>query len=271
MTKRPLGRALFRSPGRRLLEAEFAVGRLAAALPGMPLFLVQQVNRWCRDGFVDVAAAQAGAICPIPVSFDNHRSTAARAGAGQRVVHGAVLPGPCGLVPRARAIRKRQVSNHGLSNAYGVSCRVRAERLPYKSVPPLSGHRSIHPAAAAALVPPLTSTRWHPQLGCGLAWPQSHQALFVISGTCYDDVTDCVNGVRRFLWRFVKRSRFASDSGIAPSSRRRSRRLRTSDARPMRTSCRSSRRPPGTSPNPPRGAARARERDRRRVGCQRPQ
>jgi hypothetical protein len=141
--------------GRRL-ESEFAVRGLAAALARVTLFFFHQVNRRGRNGFVDVAAAQARAVGPVPIALYDHRTSAAgtRAGKiGRR--HAVSLPEP----ERAQFLRPRRGSESawlcqpmGLPNAYGVSCRVRAERLPYASTRRFRVAARFTPAARRAAI-----------------------------------------------------------------------------------------------------------------------
>ena len=144
--------------GRRL-KSELAVGGLAAALAGVPLFFFHEVDGRGGDGFMDVTAAEAGAVRPVPVTFYDHGATAAstRTGKiGRR--HAVSLPEPEGpqIPPPTQRVRKRLVvPAMGLPNAYGVSCRVRAERLPYASTPVAGSLRdSPQPRVARRSVPP---------------------------------------------------------------------------------------------------------------------
>ena len=54
-----------------------------AALPRVAFFFFHEVDRGSGHGFVDVAAAEAGAVGAVPIAFDDHRAAAAGAGAGQ--------------------------------------------------------------------------------------------------------------------------------------------------------------------------------------------
>ena len=71
------------------LQAELAVGRLAPALASVAcLILEHQVDGRRGDGFVDVAAADAGAVGAVPVALGDHRAFAAGANPGERYLHG---------------------------------------------------------------------------------------------------------------------------------------------------------------------------------------
>ena len=84
---------------------------------------------------------------------------------GSEHTYGEDRTSSCGIPPRARTgpippptqrVRKRLVvPAMGLPNAYGVSCRVRAERLPYASTPVAGSLRdSPQPRVARRSVPP---------------------------------------------------------------------------------------------------------------------
>ena len=112
----PVGRA---RPGGRRLESEFAVRGLAAALAGVPLFFFHEVDGRGGDGFVDVAAAEAGAVGAVPVAFYDHGATTAGTRTGKSGGRHAVsLPEP----DRAQFLRPRRgsesawfVASHGPS------------------------------------------------------------------------------------------------------------------------------------------------------------
>jgi hypothetical protein len=53
----------------------------------MAFFFFEEVDRGGGDCFVYVAAAEAGAVCAVPIAFDNHGATAAGACAREVGVH----------------------------------------------------------------------------------------------------------------------------------------------------------------------------------------
>jgi hypothetical protein len=118
--------------------------------------------------------------------------------------------GPVGANPPAASGRSSQKAaarlNHRPSDAYGVSCRVRTEGCPTCRCAGSPGHRTIHPARVVRnwfprhrLPKPAARRSACPPSGAG-GPPQIGGEPFVISGTCYDCVTDPVNGSRRFSY-----------------------------------------------------------------------
>jgi hypothetical protein len=49
----------------------------------MSFVFVQEVDGRSGNGFVYVSAAEAGAVCAVPVSLDDHGAAAAGAGPGK--------------------------------------------------------------------------------------------------------------------------------------------------------------------------------------------
>ena len=118
---------------------------LTPALAGVSLFFVQKVDGRRRDRFVDVAAAQAGAVCAVPISLDDHRATAARACSGQCAVHEGILSGarkePCAR-PTGRS-EANGCGNHAPSKPTGLAVGFGLEGCPTGRRP--RGRRPIHP------------------------------------------------------------------------------------------------------------------------------
>jgi len=79
----------------RCLEAKLAVGGLAAALAAAALFVVEkEVDGGRGDGFLDVAAADAGAVRAVPVALDDHRAITSGADPGECRLHFLVILPP---------------------------------------------------------------------------------------------------------------------------------------------------------------------------------
>jgi len=70
----------------RGLEAEFAMGRLSPPLPGVPVLLMDVDGRRAHN-LINVAAAQAATVSPVPVRFEDHRAPTARADTGGSLLH----------------------------------------------------------------------------------------------------------------------------------------------------------------------------------------
>ncbi|RLT43786.1 MAG: hypothetical protein DWI58_03050 [Chloroflexi bacterium] len=76
----PLAEAAERSQAETGLEAELAVGRLAAALlAGGQALLLLDVLRVSTLRLVDVTTGDTSAELPVPIVFNNHEAAAARA------------------------------------------------------------------------------------------------------------------------------------------------------------------------------------------------
>ena len=107
--------------------------RAGGGVVGGGLLPLQEVDRRCGDCLMYVSAAEAGAVCAVPIAFDDHGATAAGAGSWERRVHaGWSLPEVHRRATAgAEALRLPGPWIAPHSVAYGVSCRVRAERLPY--------------------------------------------------------------------------------------------------------------------------------------------
>jgi hypothetical protein len=53
----------------------------------MAFFFFEEIDRGGGDGFVYVSTTEAGAVGPVPIAFNDHRATAAGAGARESGVH----------------------------------------------------------------------------------------------------------------------------------------------------------------------------------------
>lgn len=123
----------------------------------MAFFFFEKIDR--RGGYclMDVSTAEAGAVCPVPVALDDHRSATAGARAREVGVHGALsLPEPARGHSLCRAEGQTPASLPSGRHACGVSCRVRTESCPTRvgALPNGRSPRRFTPVLALSDEPP---------------------------------------------------------------------------------------------------------------------
>ena len=135
-------------------------------MAGVAFFFFEEIDRRRRDCFMYVTAAEAGAVCAVPIALDNHGTAASGAGARQVGVHEGDVPSRAlaGTSPTGHSATARCTSELSraalrmparLAAGFGLKVALRSERQ-------IAGRRPDSPLSSS--LQDVTHTgRWFPR------------------------------------------------------------------------------------------------------------
>lgn len=129
-------------------------------------FFFEKIDRGSGYCLMDVATAEAGAVCPVPVALDDHRAAAPGTRTREVGVHRSAVPsrGPRGATASAAQRANFQRRCLPVSLACGVSCRVRTESCPtLVGALPRKVTAAIHPTRRSGPPAPQNGPAWFPR------------------------------------------------------------------------------------------------------------